>query len=189
METWLLKTAQSPEIISVVLTALLAGIARFLQPSTKLLWGASHGFTFLLPPQGTPPGNPTPLETGTVFIQNMGRKPAENIEVVLNFRPQHFQIWPALNYEAILAAENHFVIKIENLGPREHTTLEMLSANANLPATLRVRSPLGDAKKVPFAPMRVMPTWFNRGVVLLLLFGLLATIYLVILFIKFVAGI
>lgn len=83
MKGWLIETLKSPEIIAVLLTAFIAAIARFLQPAARVIWGTSHGFTFVVPGQGTAP-NPLsfPLYTGTVFVQNMGRHVAEGIEIV-----------------------------------------------------------------------------------------------------------
>jgi hypothetical protein len=64
----------------------------------------------------------------------------------------------------------------------------LFSARDDLPFTLRVRSPAGEAKRVNFAPMRIMPRWFNRVAVLLFLIGVFTTTYFAIRLIAFLAG-
>jgi hypothetical protein len=48
---------------------------------------------------------------------------------------------------------------------------------------------IGDAKRVNFAPMRIMPIWFYRGAVLLIFLGIFTVSYLLIRFIGFIAGV
>jgi hypothetical protein len=188
MEASLLEILRSPEIISVALTAVIGAISTYLASSSRIVWGISHGFTFLVPNQQQGKTSaPTPINTGSVFVQNLGRKTAENIEVILAYRPQHFEVWPVLNYEVAETPDRHFIVKIKNLGHREYATIELFSANNELPLTLRVRSPLGEAKKVNFAPMRVMPRWFNRSLILLVLLGLCALTYILIRLIEFIS--
>jgi hypothetical protein len=67
-------------------------------------------------------------------------------------------------------------------------TVELLSANTELPDTLRVRSPLGEAKRVNFAPMQVMKPWFKRAAVLLQFIGLFTVTYLGIRLVAFLSG-
>lgn len=190
MSDWLLQTLKAPEIVAVFLTAVVGLIARIVQPSARVVWGTSHGFTFSLPIQDavTSTTTTTLVHTGTVFVQNTGRKTAEDIEVVFNYRPQHFQVWPSLNYNTAENPEHHFTIKITTLGPRESTTIELLSVSINLPDPLRVRSPLGEAKRVPIAPMRVWPGWFNRTIFLLLVLGIFGFLYLLVRLIEFISG-
>ena len=177
MSNWLYQMCQSPQIVAVFLTAAIAAVVRWLQPQAKVVWGASHGFVFNITQQGNPPGPISQVYTGTAFVQNVGKGTAENIEIVLNYRPQHFQVWPALNYTTALNAENHFIINIANLGPKEFTTIEMLSANIDNPATLRVRTTHGDAKHVNIAPTRIQPKSLLFGFGVLLLMGLFCILY------------
>jgi hypothetical protein len=115
MTPWLLQTIKSPEFVSVVLTLAVGAIGAYLSPTARVVWGISHGFTFLVPTQGNQPSGPIRVNTGSVFVQNLGRKTAENIEVILNFQPQHFEVWPVLNYETARTPDGHFIVKINNL--------------------------------------------------------------------------
>jgi hypothetical protein len=174
---WLGQTLQSPQIIAVILTALMAVIRHWLKPKALVIWGTSHGFTFIIPKEASPASGPFPVHTGTVFVQNVGKGVAEDIEVVFNYRPQHFQLWPSLNYDVAENPEHRFTIRIKNLGPREYTTVEMLSANVELPTTLRVRTPCGEAKSVMYAPMRLYSRWFNISMFVLAVLGVCALMY------------
>jgi hypothetical protein len=60
----------------------------------------------------------------------------------------------------------------------------MLSVNADLPNTLRVRTPQGDAKLVAFAPMQVLNHWVIRGLLSLILMGCVAAIYLIVIAVR-----
>lgn len=103
------------------------------------------------------------INTRTIFIQNVGRAPAEDIEVHLTGKPEHFQIWPTFNYTCDTNPESHYVVKVGSLGRREYFTIEMLSSNDNvLPIVTRVRTRQAEAKSVPMAPMQVFPKWLGQ---------------------------
>lgn len=168
----------SPEmqnrIVAVLLTGLLTLIGRWLKPTPKLGWGISHGFAFNTK-DGE--GRPVMIRTGTVFVQNIGRAPSENIEVHLNYPPQEFAIWPNLDYTTSTNREGRMIIHVKNLGRREHFQLELIGAgDLNLPDTLRVRSKDGEAKNVTLAPTEVLPVWKVRLIQLVLLLGVFAII-------------
>jgi len=181
MTSTLVRIVTSPEVISVLLTAALGVIAHLLRPQAKFVWGTSHGFVFTVPaPANVQGAHQNLYYTGTVFLQNLGRGTAEDVEVVLNFRPQHFQVWPSLDYETTENPEHHFIIKIHNLGRREWTTIELLSLNAQTPETLRVRNPLGDAKRVNIAPMQVFSSLVRNSALLLMALGILSIVYFIV---------
>jgi hypothetical protein len=134
-------------------------------------WGLSHGFTFNLPAaQGQ--GQRFLLHTQTIFIQNVGWESAQGVEIILNYQPDHFALWPQLNYSTATNPEGRFIIKIENLGRREFTTVEMLHSAREMPSTLRVRTNRGECRQLPMAPAQVYPRWFRLLMILIFLIGL-----------------
>ena len=70
---FLVQTIKTPEVIAVLLTTLIAVLERIILPATRVIWGTSHGFTFVVPQQGNPPGANLLVNKGTVFVQNIGR--------------------------------------------------------------------------------------------------------------------
>jgi hypothetical protein len=161
-------------VIAFVVTGILAIIGRKFTPKAKVVWGTSHGFSFTVPKNNNNNG-PYTFHTGTVFIQNVGRDTATDIEVHFNFRPEHFQIWPAFSWKEETNPEGHYAVVIKNLGKREFVTIEMISGIA-LPLLLRVRTAKGECRQVQMAPQQV----FSRGVrwilIGLLLLGIFALV-------------
>jgi hypothetical protein len=145
---------------AAAVTSALAALGRLVQPKAKVVWGLSHAFLFGIPQTG---GGLMTINSRTIFVQNVGRAPAEEIEVHLAGRPEHFQVWPTFAYTTEENPERHFVLKIASLGRREHFTIEMLSSGNNvLPVVTRVRTPHGESKSVAMAPMQVFPRWVGK---------------------------
>lgn len=159
-------------IISVVITTVVTGVAgHFLIGKPKVKWGVSHGFAFNLRKE-TEDYETNLIYTQSLFIQNMGRKPAHEIEVHLNFPPEHFQTWPSFDYQTITTPQGQFVIKIGTLGKHEHLTIEMVQGRFELPRVLYVRTPEGPCLQMSIAPQPVAPTWLKLIVTALMLIGL-----------------
>jgi hypothetical protein len=158
-------------IISAVITGILGLIFRSFVPRSRVIWGVSHGFVFYVVRED----KTSHFHTRTVFVQNVGRAPAESVEVHLNFKPEHFQIWPTFTYETALNPENRFTVSVKSLGKREFFSIELL-AGGPLPDVLRVRSAIGEAKQVPMAPFQILPSWLRHFLQVLILLGVFAII-------------
>ena len=112
--------------------------------------------------------------TRQVWIQNGGNAPVDEIEVVLNHHPQHFEFWPPRPYETRTLDVGREVILVRNLAPRENLILALLESrpDVQLPDVLVVRSKTDVGKQVPLGPQRIYPTWINLLVLGVLLFGI-----------------
>jgi hypothetical protein len=173
---WLLPLLKSPQIIAAFLTIATTILLRLMQPRPKVVWGTSHNFTFRLPTTN-PPGGEFLLHTQAIFLQNIGFSPAEDVEVILNYKPENLSLWPQLNYSTDTNPEGRCIIKIKNLGGREFTSLEMLHSQGDMPTTLRVRTPRGECKQVPMAPMQVLSRWTRMTLILLMFLGAFTIFY------------
>lgn len=165
-----------PAVLSVVATVAGGIILAWLQPKVKIIWSEPHLFTFLVRPPDDPPQPAFSVSTRTVFVQNAGRQSANGVEVILNWEPDTYNVWPTLPYQTETIADGRFVIRVQNLGKREWFRIEMLSSR-ELPQVVRVRSPDGVARQVEMGPMRIMPHWFNLGILVLTVIGIFAIIY------------
>jgi hypothetical protein len=160
-------------VIPALLTVVITLVGRALSPRSKVKWGVSHGFAFAVQHQsGT---GTVSYQTLTVFVQNVGRAVAESVEVHFNYKPEHFQIWPTLNYDTATNPENRFTLIVSTLAPRKYFTLELLSVR-QLPDVLRVRTKAGEGKKVDIAPSEVFPLRVRRIFLLLMWLGFFAII-------------
>jgi hypothetical protein len=144
------------KLLAALLTALVSAAYRYLRPAERVIWGTSHGFSFVIPQSA---GGAGTLHTRSFSIKNEGREPASDIEIHFNFRPEHLQIWPTFNYQTEMNPEGHFCVRIANLGRQEWMSIEVVAGNRDLPQLLRVRTRQGEAKLVQIAPMRVLPRW------------------------------
>lgn len=160
-------------VVAAFLTILLSATYRYISRA-RVVWGISHGFTFNS--SRNDPKNPLLIRTGTVFVQNVGRKAAADIEVHLNFPPEELQIWPNFDYTRTKNPEGREIVHVKSLGKREWFTIEMLCVNYDMPTVLRVRTKDGECKEVQMAAMQVYPVWLSRLLVLFLLLGVFAVI-------------
>lgn len=192
-------------IISVILTTLIGLVGRIIAPRGRLKWGVSHQFAFAFPvtPQragqneqtekGGGPGSekqevapvePAPrtmlVRTREIWFQNIGRAPVTGIEVVLNYPPQHYEIWPQREYDQAVNPAGRLILKVRTLAFREQFTISMLDAQMDLPEVLNVRWDKGLGIQVPMGPQQIHPRWVLESVRLFLIFGGFSAIYWVV---------
>lgn len=127
-------------------------LLRSLEPKSKIVWWQSHNFRFnMREPNLT-------LHTHSYTIQNLGRKLAENVEVVHRSRPDHFQLQPALDYQEVTTPNGEHILRVPNLGPKEFCSIEFLSYKT-LPELLYVRSAAGHGELINILPFK----WAKNG--------------------------
>lgn len=152
--------------IATVIASLTAGyLLTYLQPKSKLYFWAPHTFFFDIKDKNIL------LLTNAITIQNLGRKAASNVEIIFNKKPDFYDFSPKINYSEKAQAD-FFIITLQNLGPKEFTTLQMLSYETHAPVLQNIRSDGGQAKNLNFQIARVFPKWVNLGFWLVILAGL-----------------
>ena len=170
---------ENTEIISHVLTGLVllvvGYVSHMLQGRPRLLWYAPGDSQFVV--DGT--DGDFRINTGSATVQNVGRKKAENVEIIFAFEPTKCQLQPSMNHETQVLKDGQFVIKLATLGPKELVTLQVLYG-AVTPTLQQVRSDAGPAKQIPVWLARRYPPWFNTTAALLVLLGLGVVAYVVI---------
>jgi hypothetical protein len=115
------RLQESNEVLAVVIAAglsiVIAVVGRFLSPRGRVKWAVTHEHTFLThptppPPPPTqqpgtrvvptvtpPPAQPLLVFTRTIWVQNVGRAPIEDVEIIFNYHPQHFEILAAASVQ------------------------------------------------------------------------------------------
>jgi hypothetical protein len=187
-----------------VATACISGtvaiLSRYLEPRIKIVFWQQHDFLYKIPMNllqgaGQPPlpvsgGSPAAtaaapapalffMRTQAVNIQNLGRKPAEWVEVVHAKRPDFFQLYPALNYTEDTTPNGEHVIRVSSLGPKEYFSIQFLSY-MNPPQLLYIRSAAGQGQAIPVMPVRQYPRWANEIMRACMAIGVAFTAYWVI---------
>jgi energy-converting hydrogenase Eha subunit A len=100
------------------------------------------------------------LRTDSLTIQNVGRRPATNIEIVHKAKPDHFQFSTAVDFTEGTTPTGEHVIRIASLGPKEFVNLQLLS-HTNPESILNVRCSEGPAQLIQVHLQRLLPRWLN----------------------------
>lgn len=141
--------------IATGIVSLLVGIAlQRLKDRPKLLYWIPGSFLFQLKQQNVE------LRTDSLTIQNVGREPAKDLEIVHKQRPDHFQFSTAIAFTEETNPTGEHIIKIANLGANEHINLQLISFKA-IPVLLAVRSATGQAQSIEVHLQRVIPRWLQ----------------------------
>jgi hypothetical protein len=156
---------------TIAIAILTALAARYLAPKGKLIWGLSHQHFYQMP---RIEGGNFPVRTQQIWFQNMGRAAIEDIEVVLNYPPQHYEVWDPRSFETLLLADKRLVLKFPSLYPREGFTLSMIDTISDIPQILHVRSKSGVGKAIEMRPQQVWPTWVLYVIWILIFVGVSA---------------
>src|SRR5690606_24733949 len=113
------------QLIGYVATGIVSLVVGLLlqkyQAKPKLLYWVPGTFTFTL-------NDPKLLiRTDSLTIQNDGKKPASNIEIIHKEKPDHFQFSTAISYSEEITPSGEHVIKIPSLGAKEYVNIQLLS--------------------------------------------------------------
>ena len=171
----------SDELLAVVIASLLSAIGiivmRLYIGRGKVGWGISHQYVFTI--QNPPPGLPLLVYTRQIWVQNIGRSVAEGIEVVFGIRPGHYEIWPQRRFTELTTPSNQFILRFDNLNPREHFTITIMQTVNPPPQVTNVRWRGGVGRQVIMGPRQIFPGWLISLLRVLVWFGLFSAIYFV----------
>lgn len=152
--------------IAMIVVGVVVGVLlTYFQPKAKIKYWSPHSFLFNLTRENVV------LQTDALTIQNVGRKAAENVEIVFDREPDFHQLSPAVNHTKEVSDNSHCIIHIPSLGPREYVILQILSYT-NVPQLLNLRSSAGKASLMPVQIYRALPAWFNVFVVIMFTVGI-----------------
>jgi hypothetical protein len=175
--TDLISSIVQSQLFHALMVALVTAlIGRALTAPGRVVWAVSHQHYYRVPmvaEDGT-----FPIVTQQVWFQNVGRAPVHGVEIVLNWNPQHFEIWSPRKFSQSVLPDGRLVVSIPSLAGYEIFTLSMIDTFRDLPIVLNVRSEQGLGKQVPMMPQRIWPTWFLAILGAALLIGVTTVAYL-----------
>jgi hypothetical protein len=170
---------ESNEVLAVIVAAVLSVtgwiIVRLFLPRGKIAWGVSHQHAFLL--QKPQPGM---VYTKQIWVQNIGRAPVQNIEMVFAAPPNHFDIWPQRHFTTAQNPNGNLIVGVDNLNPREYFTISMLQVGIDTPLVTNVRWNGGVGRQRQMAPQQVLPRWVQVTILGVLAFGVFSILYFLI---------
>lgn len=160
-------------IITGVVSFVSALLLRNLEPKSKVCYWFPHSFLFDLKNENVV------LQTNSITVQNLGRKTAENIEIIHKSKPDFFQCAPSVHFEEIATNTGEHILKIETLGPKEFFTIQILSYKS-VPILLNIRSKDGVAQQIQFQIQRNWPKWVQYITLVCMIVGFGFLIYWII---------
>lgn len=152
-------------IATIIVSLIIGYLSRFFEPKSKLLGWSPHNFLFNLQKEGVV------IQTNSLTVQNWGRKPAEDIEIIHKTRPDFFEIHPSIVYTESTNPNGEHVIHVKTLGPKEWFLVQLLSYKT-VPQLQNVRWKNGQCKWVQIVPQRVLPRPFLVTLKVLMLVGI-----------------
>jgi hypothetical protein len=181
----------SREIVSLLVPVLTAVLAWVMQRPPKVIWSI-HNLRFFLAEEtvavenGPPQKKNHAIRAASVFVQNSGRMAAQGVEIVFNWRPQHFNVWPQREYVEILNPDGRFIVKLSGLGPKEFLGIDVLTINAELPDLIQVRSGHGAGTRIQMHPQQIHPRWKLLLAACLMFVGFVALLWALIALLQFI---
>src|SRR5690242_1807571 len=149
---WPIQNIPDP-ILSAFFTALFGLVAYLSRPKARIHFAVTHGFSHTIPPQQqtTPPGANTIVNTQSFMFRNSGRGVARDLDIVFNWKPLRYELWPQRSYREEINPDGRLVLKVESLNPREFFVIEVIDTK-NLPNLLSVRCLDGQSRAVNMVP-------------------------------------
>jgi hypothetical protein len=175
-------------IIAGVISFLFWVVQQRLEAKSKLTIRFPHWFTYNVPiannqvaPDGAAamPGaaaNILTVQTNTLVVENLGRRAAEDVEIVHQRRPDHFQFAGTVVYTEEERPNGVHIIKIGTVGPKEMVTLNIF-AHVNQPVLGGVRSKDGPAKNMRTKTIPAWPEWVHFAAGVSCLLGIFIVLY------------
>lgn len=171
------KELLNNSIVQALLIAAVTAIcARFWRSKGKLVWSVSHQHFYAMPridEKGL-----FPVRTQQIWVQNVGGLPVEKIEVVLNWKPQHFEVWDPRHFDSVILPDGRLAVTFPTLSNGEFFTISMIDTIQDLPVVLNVRWLGGTAKQIPMGPQRIWPHWWLLSMTSIWFIGIITILYL-----------
>ena len=152
-------------------------IGRFVTARSKLVWAVSHQHLYQMPRLDD--DGSFPVTTQQVWLQNTGRVPAEDVEVVLNWKPQHLEVWEPRNYVSANLPDGRFALVFPYITGGEVVILSMIDTIREIPAIISIRSKSGLGTMVAMAPQRVWSNWIIYPTLIVTMMGFTSVVYLI----------
>lgn len=167
-QVWTFITSGNGLFQALLITLASALVARFLTPRGRLVWSTSHQHHYNI---RNVEGGHFPVRTQQLWFQNVGRAAIEDVEIILNYEPQHFEVWNPRAYTKSKMDDGRLVLTFPYLAAREYFTVSMLDTIGDLPSLLSARSKSGLGKLINMGPQQVFPRWLSLVLWAFIFFG------------------
>ncbi|WP_229804841.1 hypothetical protein [Neogemmobacter tilapiae] len=164
-------------LYSIILSLATALIFWLFKPRVKIIWGRTsvnyHNFNI-------DEDSPVHVSTQKFFVQNVGKKGANTIEIFFSSPPTSYNIWPPREHRTSLVIGDHFSISVPFLAPGELIIVDTVDIDTSNPNILSVNCADVVSKQVEFVAQRQFGKLFNSFAIYLFFAGVVGTIYAII---------
>ncbi|KQR34064.1 hypothetical protein ASF91_09055 [Rhizobium sp. Leaf155] len=150
-------------------------VAQLLSAKGKLRWSVRHAHWYRLPAANSD-GTDLNVVTQELWFNNTGRAAVEQVEIVLNWRPQHYELWSPRDFSQQMLPDGRLIIRIPTLAAKEWFSLSLIDTK-QLPPIVNVRSRNGEGREILMSPTRVFSQTINIVAAVMMLTGLATIIY------------
>lgn len=143
---WLALSPFQSQVIAFFLTLVGTLLAYAFRARVKLVYGfTNNSFHQLKADQG-----PVNVFCEKHYVQNVGKKPAENVEVVFSCSPSELTIFPPRTFEKKSGPDGQMMLAIPYLSPRELIIIDTIHVNSRTAELRAVHCPESVGKRVEF---------------------------------------
>ncbi len=164
--------------IASPIIALFIGVVidRIIERKARLIAYFTHASAFNLP--GPPP---VTIHTHGIVIRNIGKRTATDIRVRHNTLPLNYRIFPVIEQRVENLPGGGTEIVFPSLVPNEQVTISYLYFPPLFYNQIHagIRHSEGFATEVTALPTPQYPSWIRRSLLILLILGIIAFIYLI----------
>ena len=163
------------QIFSIVGALAVIFIRYLFRAKSKLVYSIPHSFSYMVNSEGDQ--QPFLVFTASIWIQNLGRQPATDIEFTFNYKPQNYNVWPPRPYEGCTHTDGRYTLKFLNMAPNELIQIGLINSKQELPNVVSFRSKEGIGTILMMQPCPVISKPTLYGLWFLVFAGVAALIY------------
>lgn len=185
-----LASSDPKVVIAFAAPFLTWALNHFLSPAAKLRHSIRHAFHYiintpLLNEKGEVVRETQDVQVASISVVNSGRASAKNVEIVFNWKPEYFNVWPIRLFSEKVHPDGRFSVHLDSLAPKEVFGLELLSVNRNLPEVVNVRSEQVESIEKKMIPQVVVSKQIAGLIVIIMLFGVFSLAYFILFVLEF----
>ncbi|MFW5655141.1 MAG: hypothetical protein ACOCYW_05780 [Roseicyclus sp.] len=172
---WSILQPVQGALASLAVTLLASLILYLLRPQVKLIYGrANNSLDVVSVPSSDDGGEGQQAEIyiEKFFLQNTGRKVANNVEFVLSSFPSDISVYQPRDVQYKRVEKGHCLVQIPQIAPWELVIIDCAYINQRAAWVSSVKCAESLGREVRFWTVRQFPKWFNVSVVILCLLGI-----------------
>ena len=186
----MLLQSYAKELVAITVPLITWALNTFFKAKARLMLSTPHTFIFLvqqplLDEKGDQISPTQTVHTQSIMTWNPGRETATRIQMVFNWKPLCVNVWPPRHFDEHLEPDSRYVMIFDSLAPTEYLGCEIMSLNRELPNLVTVRCDQCIAQAITMYPQPLISPAKRRIGAALVLAGLGAAIYLLLILLQY----